>query len=101
MKKILAFILSLILFLPTNLTEYEYTVPQIVYVASETSEEVPAENVGLEGDEEEITYVYMTKTGKRYHNGGCRSLYKSKIKLDLSKAKDFGLAPCMVCSPPY
>ena len=100
MKKILALILSLILFLPINTTEY--AVPQVVYVAKETSEEIPAENVELENDEEETEiYVYMTDTGKRYHNDGCRSLYNSKYKVALKKAKEFGLTPCMVCGPPY
>ena len=38
------------------------------------------------------TTVYITKTGKKYHNDGCASLSKSKsaISLDDAKAKGYG-----------
>ena len=29
--------------------------------------------------------VYVTKTGSKYHNDGCRYLSQSKISIDLSK----------------
>lgn len=43
--------------------------------------------------------VYVTKTGKKYHRAGCRSLSKSAIPM---KLKDVASAytPCSVCKPP-
>ena len=43
--------------------------------------------------------VYKTSTGKKYHQGSCRYLSKSKIALDLNEAKRIGLLPCSVCKP--
>ena len=42
-------------------------------------------------------YVYVTKTGKKYHVKGCRYLSSSSIKISLKKAKSQGYAPCSVC----
>lgn len=47
---------------------------------------------------EEVT-VYITRTGKKYHRGGCRYLSKSQIPISLSEAKR-SHGPCSVCSPP-
>lgn len=47
----------------------------------------------------EIT-VYVTETGKKYHSDGCSSLSKSKIPIDLKKAKESGYTPCSRCKPP-
>lgn len=47
----------------------------------------------------EVT-VYITKTGKKYHKVGCKTLKKSKIKTTLSKAKKSKYTPCKVCKPP-
>lgn len=45
------------------------------------------------------TTVYVTRTGKKYHRGSCRSLSRSRIAMKLSEAaKRFG--PCAVCRPP-
>lgn len=46
------------------------------------------------------TYVYITKTGKKYHKSGCKYLKKSKIKKTLKWAKANGYKPCSVCKPP-
>lgn len=45
-------------------------------------------------------YVYITKTGKKYHKGNCRYLKKSKIKITLEEACKRGYTPCKVCKPP-
>ncbi len=45
-------------------------------------------------------YVYITKTGKKYHKGNCRYLKKSKIKITLEEACKRGYTPCRVCKPP-
>ena len=41
--------------------------------------------------------VYITKTGKCYHNAGCSSLKKSKIETTLDEAKKKGLTACKNC----
>ena len=46
------------------------------------------------------TTVYITKTGAKYHNDGCRYLKQSRIPMSLSDAKERGYAPCSVCAPP-
>lgn len=43
--------------------------------------------------------VYVTKTGEKYHRGGCRYLSKSKIQISLKDAKARGYDPCSVCKP--
>ncbi len=44
--------------------------------------------------------VYITRTGKKYHGGGCRYLRKSKIPIRLDDAKARGYGPCFGCRPP-
>ena len=44
--------------------------------------------------------VYITNTGKKYHNSGCRYLSKSCISISLTKAKQRGYTACSVCRPP-
>jgi hypothetical protein len=44
--------------------------------------------------------VYVTRTGSKYHNDGCRYLKKSKIAVTLSEAKRLGNTACSVCRPP-
>jgi hypothetical protein len=48
-------------------------------------------------EKKEIT-VYITKTGSKYHNAGCRYLSKSSIPISLSNAKS-SYSPCSVCNP--
>lgn len=43
-------------------------------------------------------YVYITRTGSKYHRSRCRYLRSSKIKVKLSEAKAKGLEPCSVCN---
>lgn len=43
--------------------------------------------------------VYVTKTGKKFHRNGCRSLSKSKISISRSNAIKKGYSPCSVCKP--
>ena len=46
------------------------------------------------------TKVYITRTGKKYHRDGCRSLSKSKIEVTLTEAKARGYGACKICKPP-
>ena len=43
--------------------------------------------------------VYVTKSGGKYHQEGCRYLSRSKKAISLNKASS-RYAPCKVCSPP-
>ncbi len=43
--------------------------------------------------------VYITRTGKKYHRGGCSSLSRSKIPISRSEAEARGYTPCSRCSP--
>lgn len=45
----------------------------------------------------ESGYVYVTRTGSKYHQGWCRYLRKSKIKMRLSDALSSGYDACSVC----
>ena len=47
------------------------------------------------GGEDRI--VYVTKTGKKYHEEGCSSLSKSKIPISLKEAIGKGYIPCKRC----
>ena len=47
-----------------------------------------------------LTVVYRTKTGKKYHLGGCRYLKRSKAAIELTDAQAAGLTACSVCRPP-
>jgi DNA/RNA endonuclease G (NUC1) len=49
-------------------------------------------------DKENIV-VYVTRTGKKYHVVGCRSLSRSQIPITLTKAKARYEA-CRICNPP-
>lgn len=43
--------------------------------------------------------VYITRTGERYHLGGCRYLRQSKIAIKKSEAIARGYTSCKVCRP--
>ena len=44
--------------------------------------------------------VHITRTGHKYHSGGCRYLRQSDYVVTLREAKERGLGPCSVCDPP-
>lgn len=43
--------------------------------------------------------VYVTRTGKKYHDEYCQYLRTSKIEITLSKALELGYDACSVCNP--
>lgn len=47
-----------------------------------------------------VATVYVTTTGKKYHNSNCRSVKKSKLPISLSDAIAKGYEPCKLCHPP-
>ena len=57
--------------------------------ASQSSEDAPSKDMS----------VYVTRTGKKYHSGGCSSLRRSKIPISLTEAKQ-RYGPCSRCNPP-
>ncbi len=44
--------------------------------------------------------VYITKTGRKYHQSGCGYVRQSCIPISLIEAIQQGYAPCKVCNPP-
>lgn len=42
--------------------------------------------------------VFITRTGKRWHNGGCRYLARSRIPITKEEATTRGYTPCSVCA---
>ncbi len=50
-------------------------------------------------DTKSESQVYVTRTGKKYHRDGCRSLNKSKTAIPLVKARQ-KYGPCGRCNPP-
>jgi len=54
----------------------------------------------LKQDSEYDPVVYITKTGKKYHNKGCWHVSGGAIPICLSEAKARGYTPCKVCKPP-
>lgn len=49
--------------------------------------------------EDEKKYVFLTKTGSKFHQVGCRHLGGSNLKTTKKLALDDGLTPCGVCKP--
>lgn len=43
--------------------------------------------------------VYITRTGKKFHRNGCRSLSRSKIPIKRADAIAGGYGACKVCRP--
>ena len=43
--------------------------------------------------------VYVTRTGQKYHRGGCQYLRQSSIPMTLTQART-RYSPCSVCGPP-
>lgn len=61
--------------------------------------EQPTAPPEVEGKAEEATeYVYVTKTGEKYHRAGCIYLRESKIRISIEEAKK-KYSPCSVCLP--
>ena len=60
------------------------------------TEEAAELKSNIENAEEKT--VYITKTGKKFHNENCSSLAKSKIAISLSEAEKYYVA-CQKCKP--
>lgn len=58
----------------------------------------PAPPTKVQQPSDDVT-VYVTRTGAKYHRGGCRYLSKSMIPMSLKDAKQ-RYSACSVCRPP-
>lgn len=79
---------------PTTTAVKATTTTQKIVVTTTTLQSIAPQNYGSD-----VT-VYITDTGKKYHNDGCQYLSKSKHPISLSGAKESGYTPCSRCNPP-
>ena len=99
MKKFLSTLLILaILFLTSCTTEtmLEYDITQDL--SSDNSNVVSF--TPYKDTEIEITTIYVTDTGNKYHKYGCRYLQYSCIEKELQQAINQGYTPCSICINP-
>ena len=61
-------------------------------------EQAAQEQAAIDQQNIEDPIVYITNTGSKYHNAGCRTL-KSKIEKHLSEVRGV-YGPCGICHPP-
>jgi hypothetical protein len=69
----------------------------------ETKTETPVETIATTvtvSNKNGDTIVYITDTGEKYHENGCRHLDDSQYAIKLSDAVAGGYAPCGTCKPP-
>ncbi|WP_136479167.1 ComEC/Rec2 family competence protein [Acetivibrio thermocellus] len=71
--------------------------PGVQTESSDSKSNISANNNAEQSKE---IVVYITKTGEKYHTGGCSYLRKSSIPVKLSDAKNRGYTPCSRCNPP-
>ena len=85
-------ILLLMVFLPSlhnnNKTE--------TYTAEEVRNKTSAYNEPIIEAREES--VFVTDTGAKYHEYGCRYLHSSCIEITFEKANERGYKPCRICN---
>lgn len=74
-------------------------VPKVAEKSEENVFQADSDTKVVSEFDNQSAVVYRTKTGKKYHNGGCTYL-KSKIQTTVSEAKAMGLTPCSRCNPP-
>jgi hypothetical protein len=70
-------------------------VAALMVLLGTVSDSAPPKEVGKQNSE----VVFITKTGKKFHQVGCRSLARSSIKTTRAEALAKGLQPCHVCKP--
>ena len=57
----------------------------------DTDSERPSEKV------KNSSVCYVTSSGTKYHKDGCSYLKKTKTKMTVQEAKDYGYSPCSRC----
>lgn len=51
-------------------------------------------------ERKKTVFVYITKSGNKYHRKNCSTLTGGERRLDVSVAKGLGYIPCSKCNPP-
>jgi zinc ribbon protein len=74
------------------------TAPAVETVPAPTIETGPVRTLAPKPKQVEATF-YITRTGKRYHRGGCRHLRHSAYPITRAEAEAQGYTPCRVCYP--
>ncbi len=64
------------------------------------SERLKANEAIGKTNKSKVPIVFVTRTGKKYHQNWCSYLSKSKIPISLGEAKSRNIGPCSKCSPP-
>ena len=63
-----------------------------------------AEPIGVKPQQkpeyQKTVFVYVTKSGNKYHTKSCKVLTGGERRLDVSVAKGLGYTPCSKCDPP-
>ena len=63
-----------------------------------------AEPIGAKPEQrpeyKKTVFVYVTKSGNKYHRKNCTVLTGGERRLDVSVAKGLGYTPCSKCNPP-
>ncbi|MEX2285817.1 MAG: thermonuclease family protein, partial [Planctomycetaceae bacterium] len=82
-----------------GLWSYEKSIPPWEWRAPKKVADDPKPTTKKIADQsnDDDSVVYITKTGKKYHSGGCRYLSKSQIPIKLSDAISQGYTACSVC----
>ena len=89
-------------------SEVDYKTPGTYYLMASAkdaagniaTEWVPVIIVGASSsDGDSGPSVYITDTGNKYHNAGCRYLKSSSHAISLDEAKSRGYTACKVCKP--
>ena len=82
--------------LETTETTTKETTSKETTTKETTTKQTTTKEVTTTTEEYVEEVVYITNTGSKYHNYGCRHL-KSVIEITLSQAKARGYAPCGTC----
>ncbi len=69
---------------------------EVTSVVCTESENKTDETINIKKDNKSKT-VYITKTGKRYHEKGCKHLKKSSIPVNMDDAISNNYSPCKSC----
>ena len=94
---IIILLFSITLSVCANNTDTNPIPPSPTVVVQKTPKPEPSPTIPAQ-TQEKSTIVYVTRTGTKYHSENCRYLSKSKIPVNLEKARQ-KYASCSVCKP--
>ncbi len=72
----------------------------LVIKNSESSDKSSYKNDSKTGDsfdEDSSEFVFISKSGKKYHKENCSSLKDNSEKITLKQAQEIGKEPCKIC----